>query len=93
MSSSASVANAATGSSPQVLRRKPNQDEPKSLHQQRVKLLQNDLFTPVHLGDASRGWSWVITTRPVASPSVMPPKTFAPKTKSSPKRFNIDRKR
>jgi hypothetical protein len=85
MSSSASVSNAATGSSPQVFRRKPKQDESKSSISSVsncFKMLQNDLFTPVHLGDASYRWNWVVTARPVARPSVMPAKTFAPKTKS-----------
>lgn len=41
--------NVAAGSSSRALRRKLNQDESKSSDQKRVKLLQNDLFTPVHL--------------------------------------------
>jgi hypothetical protein len=52
MSSSASASNGAAGSSPQILRRKPNQDGPKSSIRSAsncFKLLQNDLFTPVHL--------------------------------------------
>lgn len=55
--------NVAADSSSQALRRKLNQDESKSSDQKRIKLLQNDLFTPVHLltGDATKGVAYLIS--------------------------------